>query len=163
MWLGRAVEGVIDGNVCLGVTLNFIYVVQHRVYCGLSLNPPLITFTYEARRKILRLLLIYAVYWFHTITRFPAMVTVQNSTTRTPYNRAFPGAMSGLDNLRLEAQQCGFEHLWNDFESKIQDLFVDDATESRVGKVIDGRDHIKWATTRDKLLETLGKGISETL
>lgn len=92
-----------------------------------------------------------------------AMVTTQTSTTRTPYNHAFPSAISGLENLRLEAKQCGLDHLWNDFESRIPDLFVDDTTESRVGKVIDGRDHIIWATNRDKLLDTLGKGISETL
>lgn len=71
--------------------------------------------------------------------------------------------MSGLDDLRLAAQQYGLGHLWNDFESKIPDLFVDDATESKVGKAIDGRNHIQWATSREGLLDTLGKGLGEVL
>lgn len=91
------------------------------------------------------------------------MVTTQTSTTTTPHNRASPGVMSGLDNLRLAALQSGLRHLWNDFESKIPDLFVDDATESRVGKVIDGRNHVEWTTTREEVLETLDEGLSETL
>lgn len=71
--------------------------------------------------------------------------------------------MSGLDDLRSAAQQCGLAHLWNDFESRIPDLFVDDATESKVGKVIDGRNHIQWATCREEVLDTRGKGLCEVL
>lgn len=71
--------------------------------------------------------------------------------------------VSGLDGLRVEAQRYGLGHLWNDFESKIPDLFVDDATESRVGKAIDGRNHIQCATTPAELLDTLGKGVCEVL
>lgn len=71
--------------------------------------------------------------------------------------------ISGLDGLRVAAQRYGLGHLWSDFESKSSDLFVDDTTESRVGKAIDGRNHIQWATTREGLLDTLGKGISEIM
>lgn len=76
---------------------------------------------------------------------------------------ALPRNMSGLDDLRLAAQQYGLEQLWNDFESGIPDLFVDDATESKVGKAIDGKNHIQWATSRERLLDTLGKGLCEVL
>lgn len=71
--------------------------------------------------------------------------------------------ISGLGGMRLAAKRDGLGHLWSDFESKIPDLFIDDATESRVGKAIDGRDHIQWATTREGLLDTLGKRTSETM
>lgn len=74
-----------------------------------------------------------------------------------------PPNISGLDGLRLAAQRHGLGHLWSDFESKIPDLFVDDATESRVGKVIDGRNHIQCATTPAELLDTHGKGLCEVL
>lgn len=76
---------------------------------------------------------------------------------------ALPRHMSGLDGLHLAAQQYGLEHLWNDFESRIPELFVDDATEGKVGKVIDGMNHIQWATSREGLLDTLGKGLCEVL
>lgn len=71
--------------------------------------------------------------------------------------------ISGLDGLRLAAQRYGLGHLWGDFESKIPDLFVDDATESRVSKVIDERTHIQCVTTPAELLDTLGKGLCEAL
>lgn len=71
--------------------------------------------------------------------------------------------MSGLDALRLAAQQYGLEHLWNDFESRVPDLFIDDATESKVGKAIEGRNRIQWATSREGLLDTVGKGLCEVL
>lgn len=74
-----------------------------------------------------------------------------------------PCNMSGLDDLRFAAQRYGLEYLWNDFESRIPDLFADETTESRVGKAIDGRNHVEWAITREELLDTLGKGLCEIL
>ncbi|KAI0383443.1 hypothetical protein F5Y04DRAFT_278620 [Hypomontagnella monticulosa] len=66
-----------------------------------------------------------------------------------------PGLVShdtkGLDILSRAAYQAGLGYLWKDFESKISNLFVDDASQSNVGVVIGGRDRVHWVSTPEEL------------
>ena len=77
--------------------------------------------------------------------------------------RTVPYHTAGLDRLGQTAYQHGLGYLWREFESKIPDLFVDDATENRIGVVKAGRDQLHWVSTLEELCTTLREGMSTLL
>jgi hypothetical protein len=74
-----------------------------------------------------------------------------------------PYRTAGLDRLGQMAYQHGLGYLWRNFESKIPVLFVDDATENRIGVVKADRDQLHWVSTLEDLCSTLREGMSKLL
>lgn len=91
------------------------------------------------------------------------MVSRQVSPTGRSRTGTLPLHTAGLNHLCLLARDHGLEYLWNEFESRISDLFLDDPAESRVGVIISGRDQLDWATTPEEICTTAGKGKSRLL
>ncbi|KAI1119109.1 hypothetical protein F5Y14DRAFT_460409 [Nemania sp. NC0429] len=67
--------------------------------------------------------------------------------------------MSNLEPLRREASQHGLGHLWNHFESKLPDLFVNDTNSSRVGVVV-AEATVQWVSTSEELSGAIEEGVS---
>jgi hypothetical protein len=88
---------------------------------------------------------------------------MQFSATGTSSPRTISYRTAGLDRLGRTAYQHGLEYLWREFESKIPDLFVDDATENRIGVVKAGRDQLHWVSTLEELCNTPREGMSTLL
>ncbi|KAI2626054.1 hypothetical protein GGS26DRAFT_563097 [Hypomontagnella submonticulosa] len=90
-----------------------------------------------------------------------AMLSEQVSATKmsSPVSRS----TTDLDRLGQAAYQLGLGYLWKGFESKIPDLFVDDATESKVGVVTVERDQVHPVSTPEELCTILGKGVPTLL
>ena len=88
---------------------------------------------------------------------------MQFPATGTSSPRTIPYRTAGLDRLGRTAYQHGLGYLWRDFESKIPGLFVDDATENRIGVVKAGRDQLHWVSTLEELSTTLREGMSTLL
>ncbi|KAI1737671.1 hypothetical protein F4680DRAFT_450635 [Xylaria scruposa] len=68
--------------------------------------------------------------------------------------------MPSFEPLCLAASQHGLGHLWKRFESKLSELFVDNANESKVGIVIEKEDHIHWVSTLEEVCATIEEGMS---
>lgn len=88
---------------------------------------------------------------------------MQVPATGTPSPRTIPYRTAGLGRLGRTAYQHGLGYLWRDFESKIPGLFVDDATENRIGVVKAGIDQLNWVSTLEDLYTTLREGMSTLL
>lgn len=91
------------------------------------------------------------------------MVPRQVSTTGRLRRGTFPLHTAGLNHLCILARDHGLEYLWNEFESRISDLLLDNPAESRVGVIISGSDQFEWATTPEEICTTAGKGKSRLL
>jgi hypothetical protein len=83
--------------------------------------------------------------------------------TGTSSPRTIPYRTASLDRLGRMAHQHGLGHLWRNFESKIPGLFIDDATENRIGVVKAGKDQLHWLSTLEELCTTLKEGMSTLL
>jgi len=83
--------------------------------------------------------------------------------TKASNQNLIPNRAAGLDRLCQEARGIGLGHMWKDFESKLPDLFVDNATDAMVGVATPESDRLVWVSSPEDLCTALGTGTSTLL
>ncbi|KAI8630293.1 hypothetical protein F5Y19DRAFT_429563 [Xylariaceae sp. FL1651] len=73
------------------------------------------------------------------------------------------GGSFNFEYLCRAAYRQGLGNLWEYFESKLPDLFVDDANESRVRIATAEQDQVQWVSTTDELCTIMESGVSTLL
>lgn len=100
---------------------------------------------------------------FQLSAPYHKMVPRQASPTRASAQATLPNSLADLDHLCLSARTHGLGYLWDEFESRICDVLLENTTESRVGVASLGSDHLQWVTTPREICTTVGKGKSSLL
>ncbi|KAI1179907.1 hypothetical protein F4777DRAFT_404066 [Nemania sp. FL0916] len=87
----------------------------------------------------------------------PQVLAAESSQCSTPHR------MAGLDHLRRAAYEHGLVFLWKDFESKLSDLFVDDATDTPMFVAVVGASQCHRVVAPEELCAVLGTGMPALL